>query len=97
MDQITPYLDGHGIALLIAVLTLATALVKSERLALDPTTRANGIVQGNILAKQALAIAPVVVADIAKSADPVQIIEDVTAAVEAEPPVVTAETPNPAA
>ena len=33
-----------------------TALVKSELMALDPTTKANGIIHGQRLAKEALAV-----------------------------------------
>ena len=75
--------------LIIALLTLTSTVFaalfgKSEKLALDPSTKANGIIQGNRLAKAALAVVPVVSADMSKGADLAATIGDVAAAISAE-------------
>jgi len=56
------FLNDHWVTLgpLVAALT---ALIKSEAMALDPTTRANGLIHGKRLAKEALAVKLVPEAD----------------------------------
>ena len=49
------FLNDHWVTLGPLVVAL-TALVKSEALALDPTTRANGLIHGRRLAKDALSV-----------------------------------------
>ena len=50
-----PFLTDHWIDIVPLVSALAL-LVRSEAMALDPTTRANGIIHGQKLAKEALAV-----------------------------------------
>ena len=58
-QQIYNLIMPHVVQFLAAVAVPAlVALVKSERLALDNSTQANGIIQAYRLAKKALAIVP---------------------------------------
>ena len=56
------FLTDHWVTLGPLVVAL-TALIKSEAMALDPTTRANGLIHGKRLAKEALAVKLVPEAD----------------------------------
>ena len=95
MQQFAQILTANGplAVAILGFLSALAALVRSEKLALDPTTPINGILQGR-LARAGLAILPIIVADIVKGDPAATIINDSTAAIIDEEPTV-AEDPAP--
>ena len=82
MDQITQFMLDNK-ALIASLLTLAgtlATLIKSEVMALNPSTPTSGIVQGWLI-KKGLAVVPIVAADLASHDTAAQIVSDMAAAI----------------
>lgn len=83
-------LAGLKTLALYTILPVVVALIKSERLALDNSTQANGLVHGYRLAKSMLALVPACVVQTAVASVPVAVRPLAEALVESMPADATA-------
>ena len=83
-------LAGLKTLALYTILPVVVALIKSERLALDNSTQANGLVHGYRLAKSMLALVPACVVQTAVASVPVAVRPLAKALVESMPADATA-------
>lgn len=84
-------LAGLKTLALYTILPVVVALIKSERLALDNSTQANGLVHGYRLAKSMLALVPACVVQTAVASVPVAVRPLAEALVESMPADATAK------
>ena len=88
-------LAGLKTLALYTILPVVVALIKSERLALDNSTQANGLVHGYRLAKSMLALVPACVVQTAVASVPVAVRPLAEALVESLPPAIAAAASQP--